>query len=293
MRAAQAFVALGLIGAVAVAGTPPAAAQSPEGDLSIDQLHIFVMPAGDHLVISEHYLLGNAGASTYESSPTFSISLPAGSYDVHVGDEDDPETFYEIVDDTVSTSRAIPPGTATSQARLSYSLPLSLGAAIDREVPLPVNSCVVLIAGDQYALEGPRLISFGTMEVGGQGAHAYTLDPMLAGESFSFAVIEASMAAQGADRLPPAGSGAAAGPKTGIAVGVGALALAAAVVVAVAITRRRAVPAPPAAIRDLVVALAELDEQYGVGAISDEDYRARREALKADIRQQLGRSQDD
>jgi len=271
---------------VILAGALPVAAQSPADALTIDQLHIFAMPAGDHVVISEHYLLGNTGDVDYESSPTVSVSLPSGAYDVNVGGEDDPAELYEVTEDTVSTSRTIPTGSATSQVRFSYSLPLSLGTDIEREVPLPVNSCVILVAGERYELEGSQLISFGSMEVGGEPAHAYTLDPMVAGDNFSFALIEATEAMPVTE--PTMGQAASPGASSdGLGLGAGALALAAAVVAVTAGRRHRGVPAPPPAAREVIVQLARLDERHDAGELTDAEHQDERESLIADLRRHL------
>lgn len=276
----------------------PVAAQSPPPQLSIDQLHIFVMPAGDHLVISEHYLLGNAGELAYAGEsvgePTVVFSLPVGAFDVRPGDANDPSDRYEITDSAVSDTQPILPGTAASEVRFSYSLPLSEGETIQRVVPLPATSCVVLIAGDVWRLEGPALIPFGTMDVGGETAHAYTLDPLEAGAAFAFSVVEAPAGEMPTADLPMSEvPGSMPGNVSSVGIGAGVFALGAAALAAYLLLRADRVPSLPESLRDDIAALASLDDQYAAGELPEADYLTRRETLKTHMLQRLQTSSTD
>jgi hypothetical protein len=270
-----------------VAG-PIFAQDEPPPDLTIDQMHIFLLPTGDRLQVTEHYLLGNAGAETYHGDDdgiTVHFPLPDGATDVRPGEENQETDRYRVQGEGIADTAAIPPGSATVEVRFSYELPLEIGEEIARTVPLPVQSTVLLIAGAPWALEGAQLAPFGSMEVGGQPAQAYTtVDPLAGGDGFTFAVTERDVeqaAGPGVDTSPPDSATRQANPTRDL--GLGLVALAAAAVAAFMLWRTPRLPEIPDALRDDIVAIAALDEQFAAGEISEESYREARDTLKAGV----------
>ncbi|MGC9349612.1 MAG: hypothetical protein ACP5JG_15855 [Anaerolineae bacterium] len=265
--------------------SPGLAQAEPPADLTVDQMHLFLLPAGDRLQVTEHYLLGNAGAETYTGDAegiTVFFPLPEEATDIRFEEGREGIERYVVRDNGIGDTAAIPSGSATVEVRFAYEIPLELNAEIVRTVPLPVKSAVLLIAGAQWALGGEELAPLGSMEVGGQPAQAYTtVEPLDGGESFSFVVIE--RAVEPVTGPEPAQQQ----PNPTRDLGLGIIALAAAAVAGFMLWRSPRVPEVPEAIRADIAAIAALDEQFAAGEVSEEAYREARDALKATVETRL------
>jgi len=293
----------GLLLAGAFFGRPLALAaqDQAQADITVDQLHIFLVPTGESVRVSEYYLLGNSGDSTYtggaqdrdpEGHPAVTVvfPLPEAASNVQldqVGDHD----RYLLLENAIADTQPISPGVATVEARFAYELPLGAAPTFAHTVPLPVQSAVILVVGDAWELQGPILMPMGAMEAEGQRAQAYTLGPLEAGDTIAFSVVAAAASTEagavaGTEVVPVAnrrGSGT-------LGVVWGVLAVGVAAVAAVGLWRAR----PPAgerpqgvpeAVQRLVGEIAELDRRFDAGEVDEAMYRAARYARKADIHQ--------
>lgn len=303
----------GLLSAGAFLGRPLALAaqEQAQADITVDQLHIFLVPTGESVRVSEYYLLGNSGDSTYtggaqdrdpEGHPAVTVvfPLPEAASNVHldqVGDYD----RYLLLENAIADTQPISPGVATVEARFAYDLPLGATPTFTHTVPLPVQSAVILVVGDAWELQGPILMPMGAMEAGGQRAQAYTLGPLEAGDTIAFSVVATAASTEagavaGTEVVPVVnrrGSGT-------LGVVWGVLAVAVAAIAAVGLWRARppagkrpqgvppqGVPPQgvPEAVQRLVGEIAELDRRFDAGEVDEAMYRAARDARKADIHQ--------
>jgi hypothetical protein len=261
----------------------PTLTQSTD-DLTIDQMHLFVMPAGNRLQITEHYLLGNAGDETYggDGEATVVWQLPAGASDVRINEQDAGTDRYIVGDGTVADTAPIPPGSATVEASFAYELPLEPGTDMSRQVPLPVQSGVLLVAGEGWGLQGENLTPMGSMEVGGQMAQAYTFDPLTSEEALSFSLIEQATTTAG-----PQAPAAPSEPEPTQGLLVGSIVLVVAGAAAFALWRFPQTQAVPTAVSDEIAAIAALDAQFRAGEMSEAAYREARATLKAGVARRL------
>lgn len=328
-RFLQAIRILSLV--LLLAGFAESAEVAAQGDpvaIIIDQLHIFVMPMDDRLLISAYYLLGNRAAEAYTGDPsgqyqdldrdiTVIFPLPEGALNVQPGAGAEDAGRYEILDGAIADTAPIPPGVASLEVRFAYELPLVEGMSLritapvaniaapsmDRDVPLAMESAVVVLMagqdgeGQRWQVAGPQLLSMGEMDVGGGGtasprAQVYRVEGLAAGDAL---VLRFEAAALG--QTSPAGAGAAlrsGGMADGLELGIGVLALVVAGITVVAFwggggrSPKGRITARPDAIREEVQALAALDARFAAGELEVGAYEVARRAGKARIRALLG-----
>lgn len=281
------FISLLIASAVlGIAGVVTAQAEPPP-EVTIDQLHLFLVPAGDRLQVSEYYLLGNAGDTAYDGywddesgRIAMVFPLPDGAANVLLGE--DTERLL-LLEDGIAYTRPISPGVASTEVRFAYELPLSPSSQVSHALPLPVAGAVLLVSGDEWQLEGADLTALGPMEMGDQLALAYTFEPSSPADEISFSVVPVapSQAAQSA------GPSSALVVSAGLQAGVGALAVLVAIVVSIVIWRSEPQSQPPASVQSDLQAIANLDERFAAGAMTASEHTKAREALKRRILQTL------
>lgn len=259
----------------------------PPDDIVINQLHLFVMPLADRLQITEYYLLGNTGASTYEGTENATVvfTLPDSAENVQFDEIDRLNERYQFANGRIIDSLPVPPGEATLDVRFTYELPYVEGQPVVRSFDMPTEAIVVMVMGEGMAVESQQLMSMGPLSTEQATANAYAARrPLEAGETLTFAVAQV------------AGRGAAPTQlSTSWEIGLGALALA----VAVALSYRRLTrqpsspPSLPDESRPLVEALAELEDAYAAGNLADTEYQRERAKLRSALRQSLREARDD
>ena len=266
----------------------PVSAQTmpdPPEEVTVNQLHLFVSLLGDHLQITEHYLLGNAGEAPYagnEAGATVAFPLPADAENVRFEEVDRINKRYTYVDQTIVDHLPVPPGEATREVRFTYTLPYAGQRSVQRTFLLPVDAAVVMVTTAEISVvESPQLTPLGTMSPEQSQITMYAARrPLATGESLTFTLApQASPTAQ-ADQ-------AGARDRIGWEVGLGALALAGALAWGLRRTGRGSIPPPPAASRSLIEALARLDAAHASGNVPDDVYRRQHAALRADVRVSL------
>ncbi len=290
------FVALLL----ALLGARPTLAQTE--NVVIYQAHLFLQPTGEQVWIVEHYLVGNDGDVANLAAPDGSdpmpasglrFALPVGATHIAVGAADDltaADERYRVTDGAVIFTEAIPINTEQpTEVRFSYLLPLRTGQTITRSFPLPVESAVLLLVGEDWQLSGSDIESFGTVEVNGQSARGYTVEPLVTGAPLRFTV--EAVAAQPTQPVPAAGKKTAL--DTSLLLGLAALALAGGVAVWLWRPKKAPVLTPPKAVQETIAEIVALDAHYEEGHLEQSQYLETRSSLLARIRKQLEVPLDD
>lgn len=272
-------------------GVSRVGAQSEDGPITIAQLHIFLMPVGETLVVTEHYLLSNLGDEVFmgggEDGATVHFPLPASANNVQLSD---PTRFIQL-DGSLADTQPIPPGEGTTEVRFTYDLPLNADAWIEREMPAPVQAAVIVLAGASWRLDGPGIVSLGPMAAGDTDAQAYTADPLAAGERLSFRILASGMSASSGMGI--GGEPAPAPQSEGVVLGIGVLAVVIAALGAAMVWRSAPSLDPPDHLRADIRAIAGLDRRYEAGDLDQQRYRAERERLIQSVRGHLRPSGDD
>ncbi len=254
--------------AVLILGAPlSVGAQAPEG-LAIAQLHLFLVPLGERLLVTEHYVLSNAGAEVLGAGLRYPLSPDAQN--VQFREVDTLNERYRLVEGTVIDTLPVPPGDQVREVRFSYELPNWAGRTLTRTFPLPVEATVLMAQGEDLVLEGPALVTMGPLDTQEEQVNAYTVTrPLDAGEPL---VLELRSRAAGVAREP--------GSSRALNVLLGVAALGMALWVSARLWRPGRSTRLPERARPLVLALAELDERFALGEIAEADYQQERARLK-------------
>lgn len=256
----------------------------------VTQLHIFIARAEERLQVGEYYLVSNTGEQTYVGTEdaetgrriTLHFTLPEGAEGLSFDGPGLGQRYLELKEG-FADSEPIPPGTATVEILFSYELPYREGLRVERAFDVPVASVVLVLPGEEMALEGERIVPGGTMDTQMGPALSYTAGPLAAGEPLAFTLVA---------RPHPVASSASAGPpparSTAREISIGLLVLAGAVV-AIYLLWRSPAPGPlPVRARPLVEAIAALDADFEGGRVREKTYRQKRQALKGQLRMLLG-----
>ncbi len=279
------LIGLGLLTALCwpqavIAQTMP----EPPEEIVISQLHLFIVPLGQRLQITEHYLLGNTGETPYtgrETSDgehaTVAFPLPAAAESVQFEEIDRINERYQIVEGAIIDSLPVPPGEATLEVRFTYELPYADGQNLSRTFALPVQAAVVMVMGEEMAIESSQLTSMGPLSPEQVTANAYAVRrPLAAGETLTFAVVPPTS---------PQAPRTRSDRETNWEIGLGALALAVAVALSYRWLSASPVPPLPDEARPLVEALARLEQAaHAAGDLPDATYQQQRADLRAELR---------
>ncbi len=256
--------------------------------VTVSQLHIFLRRAGDRLQVHEYYLVGNSSDRTYigREDPstgqrlTLVFSLPAGAANLTVDEE--MEGRFVLLPEGIADTESVPPGMATVDISFQYDIPYQEGMEVVRTFPVPVASVVLLVMGEDLALEGRALTSQGALQTPQGMALAYTAGPIPTDQSLSFRVLEAPAAP-----VAPSTAGGRPVRNPTVEIVIGLVALAAAGGVAYALSRPPSPGPVPPSVRPLVEAIAALDADYEAGRIGEKEYQRQREALKRQARERM------
>jgi hypothetical protein len=245
-------------------------AQTPD-DLVIAQLHIFLVPLGERLLVTEHYVLNNAGAEAHAGELRY--PLPVDAQNVQFPEVDTLNERYRLEEGHVIDTLPVPPGEHAREVRISYELTEWAGRALTRTFPLPVEAAVLMARGEELLLDGPALMSMGPLDTEGEVVNAYTVTrPLDADEVLRLGLqVQTEGGAQGAAKDPTL---------RGL---LGVIALAAALGISVWLWRPGRSTTLPETARPLVLDLAELDERFAQGELSETAYREERARLKQSL----------
>ncbi len=251
--------------------------------VAVGQLHVFVDRRGEQVQIGQYCLISNKGTRTYVGLPgsvtgtreTWAVELPEGAENLQVDGGNLGGRFIALEDGFADT-RAVPPGAMSVEASFSYELRHRERLLVEQVFDVPVNSVVLVVSGQDLALEGAVLSPEGALETQNGPAEAYVAGPLAAGEPLRFLIV--STEADASRTL-------LAGPVDGLAVGLMALGVAG---VAVYWLLRPVSPGPvPAQACPGVEAIAALDRDFDRGNMPETMYRERRRALKERVRDSL------
>ena len=257
----------------------------------VTQLHLFLQRAEDRLVVREFYLVSNTGDQTYigREDPqtgrrlTLAFTFPPNAADLTVV-EPQGERWVAVAGGFADTE-PIPPGTAPLEIVFQYTLPFAEGMTVERTFPVQVASLAVMATGGDLAVESNMLTSGGIIDTTMGPVRVYTASPLDAGRPIQFRLRT--------ELLPTAGTAPAApirNSATEIVAGLVALAVA---VGASWVLWRPPAPGPvPTAIRPQIEAIVALDADYQAGRVEEKEYRRRRDALKQEAREKIGRDME-
>jgi hypothetical protein len=263
--------------------------------ISVTQLHLFVMPGEEVLQLSEYHLISNEGQRTYvgqatadaDRPTTLTFLLPEGAAGLRFNGPGLGERFVERPQGFADT-RPIPPGTATVEVLFSYELPYRPGVEVERLFGVPVASVIFLVPGEEFVVRGAGLVPQGTVDTQMGSAQSFLAGPVPAGEPLAFSVGPPSAEAPPPEAMP------APSPRNVLGeVSVGLLSVALAILVALLLWRPAVPAAPPAEVQSLVGAIADLDRAFERQEIPEAEYARQRAALKRQIRHQLEAGHDD
>jgi hypothetical protein len=251
--------------------------------LSIERLHVlFDFAVADQVQVIELWVISNSGDRTVVGAPSrgiIEVSLPAGATDLAFEDGSTGDRYIQTADGFGDTEPVIP-GKGTSQFIFSYWLPYDGSLTFLRPSDHPINAVVVLLPQTGVTAQGTGLQDLGAQQMSGQAVHTYEGGAIPAGQT-----LEIELKGQ-----PQEGSSTAGGGWTNIAIGLGALAVLL-IVAGLWWFRPRVRPSRVAdSTEALVDAIAGLDDALDAGRIDAAEYRERRDALKRQLRERMGKS---
>lgn len=254
---------------------------------TIDHLVLDFDPATHTLWVLEYLVIENTGDTTFVGSAapdqqglraTLRFLLPPGVEQVELLRGVTPEQTIPWEGGFADTS-PLPPG--SREVVFSYTLPYeSERYTLQKTLAYPTDKVAVLVPDVGVNVHSDALPNVSTTDVEGQ---SYLL---LSGEGLtSDTVVEIALKG-----LPMSVASGGSSPNRSLVIGVG-IAMAFALGGAVFYARRRLaaqpVPAAPSGEREkasLLAALADLDQRYEAGQISQEEYQREREATKERLR---------
>jgi hypothetical protein len=245
--------------------------------IKIVNSHTIILVQGGSLLVQEVYVFANMsdrtfiGAAPVGSGPrtTLRFSLPAGASGLEVGGDIGPTGIVPVQDGFADTT-PVQPGEL--QGFYSYIVSMTRGAyTYTRNVNYPTLKYSILVQGKNVGVSGERLVPGGTTGMGGTNFSGANATDLPQGYVLSARITGLS----GARGMPPVMWGVIGGVAV-VAVGIGLF---------VIVRRRKPVVArSPVREEDSYLAeLADLDEDFENGRISEADYLKRRDALKSDL----------
>ena len=262
--------------------------------ITIEQVHLFIVPQGEQVRIAEYYLIGNSGDRTFVGTAdadgartTLTFPLPPEATNLRFNGPGLGERF--IGDESgFADTQPIPPGSATIDVDFSYDLPYREGLRVERRFGAPVSQAALIINSETVGLAGEGLTPGGMMNTQMGPSASYSVGPLAEGEPLAFTFVPQTQRPAPA----PAATGPA-GPRPrnpAQETGLGIVALALGGLASYLLWRSTpAAPLPPAWARPLIAEIVALDTDFAAGKIEAAAYRQQRAALKEHLRAQLQR----
>ncbi|MFH1646998.1 MAG: hypothetical protein ABID71_04815 [Chloroflexota bacterium] len=239
--------------------------------------HMILSSQPDSLLVREYYLFVNYSDRTYlgpggdAARGTLRFSLPPGAVNLRLtmglldGD-------ILLNEDGFMDTRPLPPG--SHELAFSYVVGRDSGRyTLNQPIYYPTNRFDLLIQSEDIQVSSAQLAQDEPMDIGGQTYGHLSGQGLAAGNTLAINV---------------SGESGTGGPGLYWLVPL-VIVVAAAVFIPLYLVRKRRlrpVPAGGAADRQLLLLneIAELDESFEAGQINEEDYHARRDAMKAELR---------
>ena len=279
------------------------------GVVAVERAHWFLEFDQTNLLVAELYIWSNNSDRVYVGAPSSATTSTVSSilpFDLPSGfqsltfDDGDIGGRYRRTEAGVVDTLPLPPGQGVRQTLLRYVMPFSsLTLDINHPVAFPLRSLNVLVADVGAKVSSPDLLEGPARQVDQATYFNFTASDVPAGKTIELKLTN----------LPLNGS-----PQTAVAVqanspwlAVGVAGLAALGLLGVlfyAVRQRRSVVAaddgdeegeevaartvvtPDSLLRrreGLILAIAQMDDQYAAGKINEADYQTRRARLKADL----------
>jgi hypothetical protein len=267
-----------------------------DADIRVSSVHIIAESFGQVLRLSEIYFFGNTGDRAYVGtlgedgrSRTVFVPLPPGAMGVSLEDDESSERFVQE-DDGLWDTDPVPPGTEMSLAFFSYHLVVAGDTVpLERQFAYPVDSLNIMVVQPGLTLRSDNLESHGPQLIQGRQYELYTArdlgpDSPLTVEFVPVAGAEAvSGSPSGTEEtilgLSDAGNQ---GTLRQIGFGLALLAVGAALAYSFVSNGRPVRRAPEqdrasdAPARRLLVELADLDDAFDAGQMTEAEYTRRR-----------------
>ena len=234
--------------------------------LRVERLHLlFDFPSEDVLRVLEVWVLANDSDRVLVTP--LQIALPDDAANLSF-EQGTVGGRFELTNNGFVDLEPIPPGSGIDHLVFGFDLPISRSTDFDQVMLHPVDAVTVLIPPDGPKISG--LQERGIQDVGGIRMQSFNEIGLAEGDPLAFRV-----------SAPPTSADF---PAAAI-VGAGALAVAA-LVVARTWFGARTKPQEP---ENYVQAIAELDDDYEAGHISEREWEERRESLKRQALKQMER----
>jgi hypothetical protein len=258
--------------------------------LAIDRLHlVFDFQAGV-VQVGELISISNSGDKTLISAtsngPTLSLALPTGYTELTFQDGALGDRYQQTTDGFADTL-PIAPGPNARQILLSYKLPYTDTLAFSQPLPYPVAAINVLVPEVGVTANSAALTDEGVNSLqSGSAFHTYTLANLPANTTLAFNL--SGQPTLATTSTTPANSAPASAINwRNILIGVLSLALVGSIGAYWWVGRNEAQEPLPDQQSQLLSALAQLDDNFAAGKIDEAKYRAKREKLKAELKELL------
>ena len=267
---------------------------SDTSGLSVAQLHLILSAPLEGFVRGfEVWVFSNSGDRAVipeEGAPLLEVALPEGAALVQSSGGDSlghsPESSNSFL-----YSLGVPPGVGSAQLAVVFDVPFDSRLELSQPVEYPIESVILLAEVGGLVPRGGGWDDLGAVDFAGVAVEQYSTGAPAVGETLDLTMVQA---AEGGS------------PNTLLGVGIGAAVLGVAVMLAGLWWYRRqgtaeseeagiapVRPVADAADREaLLRAIAHLDDQFEAGTIDEDDYRARRQALKDRALDQLRGGRD-
>lgn len=252
-------------------------------EIEIERLHVILDFANDSVGVNEFYSISNlsnrvfVGADGSDGRETVAIDLPDGAQNVDfrrsLGSDFVPAN--EMVPTASGYADTVPlrPGINTLGLLVSYDLPYSSGMTIEHPLAYPARAVSLVMPNAGVTVAGDGWTSGGAQEIQGQSFLSYQ---GTAGDVVSLTLEGRLRAVSGGNsRMANRDQSAE------LILGAGALVIALAGSAYVVNQWRTRPPADPEA---LLEELADLDDAFDAGEVSEREYVRRREQLKNELR---------
>lgn len=259
----------------------------------VEQLHMILSFVPDAVRVMELYVFSNDANSVFvgESGAieegTVQIALPAGATNVNFqrsfGSLDNFAPAREVIQTETGWADTLPlyPGSGSTSLLVSYDLPYEDGLQLAHPLPYNTLGATVILPDNGVTITDDAWINQGAQTSMGGSFNAYSL-PDLTGQD------ALNMTLEGAPQevVTDAQGGRVLVRDETAEILIGAVAFAAAIGVAFFLGRRWHTPATPTGhdAATLVRLIAELDEDYENGRISEHHYQHHRDQMKAELR---------
>jgi mono/diheme cytochrome c family protein len=257
--------------------------------LAVDQAHVIMQfNSPNQVTLNQIFVFSNHGNKTYSAtgSNPLSFNLPAGATNVTVQNAEQDKTFF-ISGNTLSVLWSIPPGQGSSQVLYSFDLPYTDKLDIEQKMSYPVSNVDVLVLDLGVQVTGNGIQNLGVQNFQGQSFQNFSAGALAAGQTLGLLV--AGKAGTGATTPTTTGTAVLNNPTATLAIGLGALALVLAGIGVWVYRRPRAGTQTARAQtahtkEDLLEAIAELDDAYAAGEVTEAAYQKERGQLKRDLK---------